>query len=326
MKTTLMIQWLCALSVSAAPLADLASLAETASVQTGRNYLDARDEIVKLGSQAKPELYRLATDSDADWKLQLMARICYEQIERRQDIEAVRTHDWKSYPPYAKPGSSVSRYGTDDKGKIILLEVVPPPDGHVEIPMTGASSLMSKHVLPVLREAGLWYYYIEQVWKQTGEGPPAMKFDHLFMERWVGWCAAVVKEQPEKIWWARAVGDRLQGDDFLNWRNRLDFRQLIESGIPEGFPFVLARYDDFCLKEHGQIKTSGDTNAISYRGLFERVFGLASPLNADQLETFITARPLLSGFQPRLEEVRKRDRNLDDLCKVFRLGSTVVSP
>jgi hypothetical protein len=290
---------------------------------TGDVYRKSRDEAVALGAKVLPDLLRMATTDGVGWKTQLMARIVYERIERMEALEGVLTHDWKSYPPYAKPWLPRIRVETNSAGEKVSIDI-PPPPGHVSIPMTGQSSLMGQHVLPVLREAGLWYYYIEQVWKQTGEGPPAMKFDHLFMERWVGWCAAVVKEQPEKIWWARVVADRLETSDFMDWRDRDLFKALLESGESDTVHFLVRRFDDYFRADAKGLDESNWMWRESYPLRFMPIFGMADESHVGPLGEHIQSHPLLHPHLGKLEKVRKRPPNDETKRLRFRLGANWV--
>jgi hypothetical protein len=291
---------------------------------TGGEYLNARSAIMKLGADVQPDLLRLSTDSSVAWNTQLVARICYEKLVRGKEIDEVCRHDWKSYPPYSRPGASTNRYGTDDQGKIILLEIIPPPPGHVEIPVSGPSYLMGDDVRKVLREAGLWYYYIEQGWKRTDEGPPAMRFDNRFMEAWTGWCANVVKEQPEKIWWARAVADRLEKSDFKDWRDRDLFEQLMQSGEGEAVPSLVRRFDDYFMADTKGREANPGSWKRSYPSRFVKFLPHASTRHFGLLEQTFNNQPLLEPLRPELAVIQAR-ANRDETERLrFRLGSTLV--
>lgn len=322
MKT--LIGMMCLLATSALAYTELEEKIGRVSEARGKAYLAARDEVVALGPKVLPELHRMATANSIGWKTQLMARVVYERIARKPDIDKVQTHDWKAYPPYAKPGKNILRFGPNEKGEEVLLEVVGPPPGHVVIPMTGQSSLMGKHVLPVLREAGLWYYYIEQVWKQTNEGPPAMAFDNLFMESWTDWCAAVVKEQPEKIWWARALADRLEASDFKDWRDIALFNELLSSGESDAAPFLVRRFDDwFRADTHNREAFPGSWKS-TYPRRFSKIMAFADASQSSLVEDFLNREPLLTPLRESVGEVRSR-KSIDETERLrFRLGSSFV--
>jgi hypothetical protein len=280
---------------------------------------DAYDE----GAAILPRLYAYATELEVGWQTQLVARIVYERMARAEVIQSVREHDWRSYPPYAKPGFPILRFEEHADGTATKT-VIPMPPGHVAIPKTGASSIMGEHVLPVLREAGLWYYYIEQVWKQTGEGPPAMKFDHLFMERWVGWCAAVVKEQPEKIWWARAVADRLETSDFKDWRERHLFIALVELGESDAVPVLVRRFDDWFRADTYNREAYPGSWKTTYPRRFSKIMAFANANQVEIVESAIRSEPMLSPLIESIADLRSRNQSDESARIVFRFGATNV--
>jgi hypothetical protein len=302
---------------------DLSERLRGAADFTAREYQEERDALVKQGPEILPRLYPLATDPATDWKIQLMARIVYERIQRGKEIEAVLRHDWLSYPPYAKPAVPAIRIERDENGNERTISI-PPPPGHVIIPMTGASSLMGKDVRKVLQEAGLWYWYVEQVWKKTNEGPPAMAFDSKFMDRWTAWCAEVVKEQPEKIWWARALADRLNVSDFQDWRDIKLFNELMTSGESEAVPFLVRRFDDYFRADTKGREANPGSWSRSYPSRFNRFLPSATSQHASLLENAIRTQPLLASLSPGLDEVRLRLAKDESDRLRFRLGSKYV--
>jgi hypothetical protein len=104
-------------------------LAQAAQMQ-GEGYLRVREQIVKQGEGVLPILREAAEDAKLTWQERLAARIAYERILRGEEIEALRFHDWGSYPPYQARVHHKA----------------------------GPSFEMGDYVVPKLVEAEVWYY------------------------------------------------------------------------------------------------------------------------------------------------------------------------
>jgi hypothetical protein len=256
-----------------------------------------------------------------------MARVVYERIARGKEIEELLTHDWKSYPPYKNAGTFTLQFSKNDEGES-EMEYIPPPPGKVLIPITGPASLMGDDVRRVCREAGLWYFFIEQTWKQTGESPPLMAYDKGFRSRWPGWCASVVREQPENIWWARALGDYLATSALkpsgLDVEFERSYKQLLESEEPDVVPTLATRFHDFLQSRNPERGAIPQTWFDSNRAAFSLILNVADRRHAELLEKTIQDQPYLRGLAGRLPEVRAREPKDETERLRFRLGATPV--
>jgi len=158
----------------------LESLVERASINYDHVYLAIRDKIVGHGTNALPLLAGLAVDESLPWQQRLVARICYERIECLKDIKKLIGTDWLAHPQI---------------------------DPKWRIPLPGPEPLMGTIIVPELKDAGLWYYCLEVVWKTTGERGRGIGHSG----HWEQWCTLAVKDNPEeRIWFLRICSEILK--------------------------------------------------------------------------------------------------------------------
>lgn len=204
-------------------------LAQAAQMQ-GEEYLRVREQIVQQGEGVLATLREAAEDAKLTWQERLAARIAYERIVRGEEIEALRFHDWGSYPPYLERLTHVA----------------------------GPSIKMGDHVVPKLIEAGVWYYYIELTWKDTKEfgvawrESPYPRGDRRFSyEWWPAFCRAALEGQPEELylWWA--VADAIKRDKkFLeSYDHRRLFWTVIRKKVHGAVPSLIRGWERFVAYE-----------------------------------------------------------------------------
>jgi len=182
----------------------LASLIERASVTYDHVYLAIRNKIIEDGANALPVLAEIAVDESLPWQQRLVARICYERIERRDDIEKLLATDWYAHPEFEPRWNEY---------------------------ITGAEPFMMKLVVDDMKKAGLWYYCLEVLWKTTNDNGKI--FRRNTPENWAGGCATAVKDNPEeRIWVLRICSDILKDAFDLDpyrsragWINSMLFRE-----------------------------------------------------------------------------------------------------
>ena len=180
-------------------------------------YIETRNKIVEYGKDALPLLDKMAKDESLTWQQQLVVRICKERIERKKDIEDLVAIDWRKHPDWGFAVVELSRK---------MIEVI------------------SAH----LKEVGLWYYYLEVEWKNTGEE------ELMGVESWSSLCAYAVKDSPERVWFLRVC------DDLLETAPTLPLRRLNNILVCEGKP------DTIDLREKYRSKFSVLTSPpASYR-------------------------------------------------------------
>jgi len=143
---------------------ELMPLIEEAADKRESAYVETRNSITAWGTNALPLLAEIAVDASLPWQQQLVARICYERIERKEDIEKLLATDWYNHPKFEKKWHNL---------------------------LDGPEGPMTRIVVTDLKEAGLWYYYLEVAWKVTDE--VAKIRDRSKNGYWASCCTFVVK-------------------------------------------------------------------------------------------------------------------------------------
>jgi hypothetical protein len=258
----------------------------TAAATNGQSYLEARQAILDLGTNALPLLAQAATDSGLMWQQRLAARICYERMTRGADIEALRRCDWRMDPQYDK------RWEGD---------------------IVGVKRYLGKIAVPKCVETGLWYYYIELAWKNTAEyaiGPRDRRINDLYVfpDCWIGWCILALKEQPERYYLTKTWAERLDSDPSLSQPLDLDYyKYLLFSKETNAVPVLVDGYDAYNKRmDPGQGEAFGGAREITYRGMFEPIMSLADSRYADLIQRFIAEHPILAPLKDKLAEIRER--------------------
>ena len=166
-----------AVNVFALERKDVMPLIEEASGKRESAYVEVRNRIVGYGTNAIPILGSVAVDESLPWQQKLIARICYERIEREKEIKKILETDWYKHPNFNPRWN----------------EYLGGPEGR-----------MHDMVETDLKEAGLWYYYLEVEWKMTGEQAEIRRN----REHWISWCTFSVKDNPdERIWFLRICSE-----------------------------------------------------------------------------------------------------------------------
>ena len=142
MKRILLLATMITADVFAVERKELMPLIEEASIKRESSYVEIRDKIVQYGTNAIPILESVAIDVTIPWQQQLVARICYERIERGKEIRKLLETDWYSHPKI-----------NPEWPPIII----------------GPEPYIADLVHADMKEAGLWYYCLELEWKMTGE-------------------------------------------------------------------------------------------------------------------------------------------------------------
>lgn len=167
----------------------------------GANYVNIRDAFVSAHSNRVQELVDIVGNTNWPWQSRAMAGILAEHIRRKNDIKGVIEKNWLTDPEYNK-GWNRLRAG----------------------PGPGLVLLVCKRY----REQALWYFFLEQVWKDTNEiaGNPLIGYPDV-------WRSAVrdaCKESPVYDLMLIVVAERVKKDigfrQYERW-SELDF--LLES-------------------------------------------------------------------------------------------------
>ncbi|MEI6809894.1 MAG: hypothetical protein WCN95_14345 [bacterium] len=181
-----------------------------AASECGTNYLHARDAIVAFGSDITPLLKQVLDAKTEPWRFRLMAGICAERIERGQDIAALVNKDWSKDPEYDTQWARCR---------------------------AGALPLMIPLAVKRYKEARLWFYYVEMVWKETEEHSQAFRRwdpDWRLISRQA--CAG----SPAFDLLVRVLDERIRNDiGFTKFERWGEFNFLVESKTNTALPFLL---------------------------------------------------------------------------------------
>jgi len=219
-KTMIVLPLIMAVNVFALERKDVMPLIEEASGKRGTEYVETRNRIVAFGTNALPFLVEFAVDDALPWQHRLVSRICYERIERKEDIGKLIETDWYSHPKFNPEWNSY---------------------------LTGPEWHMVDMIVDDLREVGLWYYYLEQEWKMTGE-KAKIKNESRNPFLWKSCCTFAVKDSPkERIWFLRICSEFLINADvyapraehlqnFLAREEKPDSAYLLEHRVPPPVP------------------------------------------------------------------------------------------
>ena len=133
---------LCGFAAYGAPPTELEDALTGAVAATGDDYVRARERLVGLGTNALPHLRQIAGETNHTWQSQLMAGIAIERLERPGDLRALINKKWENDPEF--------------DAKWFRMRGGPMAD-------------MWPLLMKTYNRFGLWYYYIEVVWKETAE-------------------------------------------------------------------------------------------------------------------------------------------------------------
>ena len=250
-------------------------LAEAAGAQ-GQAYVELRDRLVSTASTNA--LFAAVDDSRLEWRERLVARICCERITRLKEIEALRSHDWRQHPGFV-------------------------PDW--ENTLGGPGFRMQPLAITYLTEVGLWYYYVEMTWKQTGE-VTVSPLKHID-EQWQRWCRMALSGRPEEVYLLLAMTDRLEKDELLEAADATQlYRELLNAQWPEAVPVLVRRYDAYNKRKVRGPEVFPGSQAITFRGMFQPILDTADHRHAELLEVYMTGESRLAELLPALADVRGR--------------------
>jgi hypothetical protein len=296
MKYLLYMLCLLPLSVQAIERAQLDKMLATTAAAQSNVYIAGRASIVNLGTNELPKLAQAGSDMALCWQQRLAARICYERIERADAIDALRRHDWRQHPGY---------------------------DTSWERSMTGPGWKMSNVVVPWLVKEGMWYYYIELMWKRTGE--LAISPLKGINDYWSRWCLMALAGRPEEEYLRRAMEERLDRDVALQEPDSRElYKSLLDSKQADAVPILVQRFDAFNKREVNGPEVYPGSHAMTYRGMFDPILSFADASHVDLLDSFIADHPTLADLRPKLTDVRARPAQIPKADPLFRLGTTPV--
>lgn len=277
---------------------ELACLLTNAAVLHDTAYLGVRQRILDLGTNALPSLAMAATDTNTDWRTHLVARICYERIVRSNDITVLRNQDWKSFPPY-QPGSKEMQS------------------------ILGPGAFMGSFAADKCVEAGLWYYYLEVIWKGTKEVPET-SMGVKFNAKWPWWCVQALIHAPEKWYRPRVLADYFERTSPGDPSSIDIYKALFAQHDPECVPLLIRRYDEFKDAVPGPDVSADSWVPKQFPGKIDTILSFSDARHVAQLDKFLGEHSALVAMTNRLSGVRARPGPRPTSDPPFRLGTNLV--
>jgi len=274
---------------------DLNKLLENASATNGAAYLAVRDAIVQLGMKGLPVLAKAASNPYSSWHQRLIARICYERIVRGKDIDNLRSYDWRNDPRYHK---------------------------YWETYIEGGSLDMDSMASQVFKEFGLWYYYLEVLWKRTGEYA-IIPFDPRINKRWTSWGSIANWSQPEDYYSRAMLLEDIRKSTDVSIEA---FGGLVSRKEPEAVPFLIDKVAVYVKSTRPSTLTAEELRKATEWEFEKNILPFADSRHADLIEKFISEHPALAPLKDKVAELRKRPAPPPRVEPPFRLGTEVVKP
>jgi hypothetical protein len=318
MKNHLFILCLLPLSVQAIERDQLDKMLTAAVTAQSNAYIEARATITNLGTNALPMLAQAGNDATLSWQQRLVARIGYERIQRADAIDALCHHDWRAYPPYSAPHAKMI-FLTNEVGKIVSSEVQPPGARFTSV--LGPQTDMGQYVIPKCREAGLWYYFIELTWKQTGENGVLKPRDPRFEQVWPKWCREAMIGQPEACYLPLVKAERVKNDPALDDPQNMQFyRELLKTEDGDTVSTLVQRYNAYNRRKVIGPEMYAGEDAKIYANEFRSILAFADSRHVDLLDKFIADHAALADLKSRLADVRAKPAPAAKADPPFRTG------
>ena len=242
----------------------------------GPAYVAIRDRLV--ADTDTNDLYRASSDPALEWKDRLVARIALERKLRSADIEALRRYAWRKDPEARRPKeSSVAGPAVDDAAMVRRR----------------------------MNAAGLWYYYAEINWKDTGD--QVFSNGHRFEISWPWFAARASWTELEKWYVAHVLIIRIgacQGEMDADMVDRYRARVLAKDA--DAIPVLVDRFEVFFQADGPTVETYLGQKEEMFRMSFAELLAFADRRHIALLEEYISEHPVLEPLRPKLEEVKKR--------------------
>jgi len=183
---------------------------ERAASASGAEYIAARNQLVATESNAVAELAAISTNTQETWQIRLMAGIVAERLKRGAAINDLVGCDWTKDPEYNREWE---KYAC---GPVMQL-----------------SPLVTKRC----KENGLWWYYMEVVWKEIRE---YSKTPRMNDDDWRSAYTAACRGSPVYELILKVTEERIRRDiDFRKWETRGALAFLQNSKTNTVLPFLL---------------------------------------------------------------------------------------
>ena len=272
-------------SVFAVEEKDLMPLIVEASLKRESAYVEVRNKITGYGTNALPILAEIGADASLPWQQQLVARICYERIERKDNIEKLLATNWYNHPKF------------DPSSRYLI---------------TGPDPVMGTIIVPDMKEAGLWYNYLEVLWKMPGD--KASIRHNNSTELWLFWCTEAIKDNSEtRVWFIRVCSEIIANpppDPTPPPQVLLLHNTLFRQEKPDAAPLLIQHLQKREIK--------GDISRFVLK-----LAGYADSRSADALENLAKSRQQSEDFAPLVAELRARPAPPPD-PEIFRVGTNII--
>lgn len=244
---------------------------ERAASMTGTDYLVARKELVATESNAVVTLTAISTNVLESWQIRLMAGIVAERISKGTEIDEFVQYNWRQDPRY---GSDWDKYHGGPVKQLMPL------------------------VIERCIEKGLWWHYMEVVWKETREHSmrPRIREDY-----WRGTYEMACRRSSVYGLILKVAEDRIRRDiNFRNWETRGDLAFLENSRTNTVLPFLLEIADSVPV---------ADTRDRPVR-ITKWITTLATTEDVPMIEEFYKKRgeQVPASVAPRLKELNECNR------------------
>lgn len=221
--------FLCVLTVYAEPSAITLKMLKDTFVAEGKDYLAQRDAIIKKATAGKTgeefleELKDVAMDELLSWQTRLMANICVERVKKGNEINELIEYDWRTHPEYNKV----------HKGS-----------------RAGPMRYFGPVIYQDLKEKKMWFYYLELVWRDTGEYD--MSIPKIRYERWRGMSKKALTDSPESYYLIRILEKQISKDPNMGKHHtQCVYSYLIKHSDQTSMHFLLKTLDKSGMHKTG---------------------------------------------------------------------------
>ncbi|MCG3146938.1 MAG: hypothetical protein PCFJNLEI_00373 [Verrucomicrobiae bacterium] len=288
---------------------ELNTMLATAAATKSNTYLEARQGIIASNKSNPSLLAKAAVDPHLTWQQRLVARICYERLNRGAEIDVLRRYDWRTHPQY---------------------------DKNWEKDHVGPTAYLGKFAIPRFTEAGFWYYYIEMQWKRTSEFSIDSAISRINETRtgfsWIGWSASALQNQPENYYRIRCAIEQIDYDPELAdpwsiycYRFLSNFTNPNPPPTPAvAIPSLVKHHEAFFNRTVGGGRSPKEREEY-YWGTFEVLMNSANVSHAEMIEEYINSHPRLAILKGKLSAIRSRPALPYQSDPPFRLGQLPVN-
>ncbi|MBI5394299.1 MAG: hypothetical protein HZA91_03285 [Verrucomicrobia bacterium] len=274
---------------------------QQAASASGQDYIRARAAILTEGKANQLALQKAAEDDSLTWQQRLMARICCEWVEREPEIVALRKYACRTDPEYQKHEKEWRPYRCGDRPLLMSL------------------------LQNAFKEKRLWYYYLELLWKRTGEyGEDGG--DMLPTRSWPEHAQIALRGQPEEYYWFQILRDAVRRDPRLKSKDAEEaYNSLIRNKRAEAMPELMAAFLASVGESASESAQTGNTDKRRFLSVFS-LAEIARPQDASLFDKYIGDRPGFDDLKFYVERARKRPPVEEPAESSFRLGHVSETP